>query len=438
MNISFSIIKAKLGIALLAGVLPAVVTGCSREPGDTRLIKVYVPPLAAMRNLEQWNNSYNTECHEITLFFWDQDGNPVWPYSKTFKGEETVAGNTVPNEEDVMIQLLGSGYEISVSSLLHSVSAHCNYGNFSHIMTTDPATDVLRIVNLQGDSLKWNYLSALPQFCPPTEVDWTRKEVILKTKPAVARFEIYGNIKNPPDPRVDPYPRVGSANLPLSRSKGKTQSENELRWDDDPGGGSVEMPHPLYCGDIVVTHIYVNNFIERYIPPYTRSFHKSSEWQKGYRDSRSWVKGSWANTHPFPNAMMTALTREQYYSLADTATHKNVVAFHVFPGGNGNSTLLDHIILQMDMLHRSDSYGPPDAPYPERFLTIRCFKQNGAPLTKIEAGAVYRLNLDALSYLFETGSSDLTSDVPEDDRMWIDVEVRMEPWKEENEPLVMN
>ena len=397
-------------ILLLAGMLLtiAVTTSCvyNTPGGDEELtLLIKLSPTTPFRAIEKGANqdAYKVgNFQPITLFFYDEEGNPTEPYRVELK-----------NDDDIALAM-GTGYEMKVRQAVKQVSA---VAGRSGVLKPDNL-NTLSIYDLQGlggaeDATK-SFLHSVPYVAPkapvkPLTSDPNKLTVELQPVPNVARLEVSGDIAIPTESQKTIADWIVN-NKMIPYAKGATNYSYVA--------SPCELPI-RYIEDFTIRGIYLNNYKET-VGAASRNFLASDKY-----DTTGKV---WTGHRTEMHTLFGALNEANNY--AKTMTAGKVDAYQIYPGKDTDPEALDHIIVEVEYtLHTRVGYfdamvynkDKSDYVYAcsrvetkpvqklRRFITIRKFLVSKGTkdesLVAFEAGKIYRINLNDLSPLFSMNTN---------------------------------
>ncbi len=407
-------------LLLLAGMLLtiAAATSCSRSPqgSDEELtLLIRFSPTHPFRAIEDGaaNDSYTVgDFQPITLFFYDEDGNPTEPYRVELKSTEDIK------------KAMGNGYEMKVRQAVRKVSA---VAGRSGVLKPENL-ESLSIYDLQGlggaEAQKNGFLYKVPYVAPKTPVQQDpanaeRLTVTLQPVPNVARLEISGNITIPLESEESTVQWIID-----NKMKSYTQSQTDYSWLPTPEDITLR-----YIKNFTIRGIYVNNYKET---PNVDNAHRTCLTSDNYNPTGKVWTGH-------KDAMHTLFAATNPY--ATRMTTGKVDAYQIYPGSATNPDSLDHIIVEVEYTlgvrvgHFNykvynttegkdvyactgvDNLGEKTV---RRFITIRKFLvtegTTDKSLVSFEPGKIYRIDLKYLNPLFSTNTNPgikSTSDITE-------------------------
>lgn len=398
-------------LLLLAGALLTVVsmTSCGHSPlegSDEELtLLIRFSPIHPFRTVEDGatHDSYEVSTYKpITLFFYDENGNPTESYRVSLESDADIA------------QAMGDGYEVKVREAVHKVSAIANKA-----VNKSSDLDDLLIYKLQtlggADQTTSSFLHSVPYVAPQAIItdhptDAKKRIVTLQPVPNVARLEISGDVTIPLESqqqvadwivsnKMIPYPQTNYSYV----------------------ASSCELPI-RYITDFTIRGIYLNNYKETpsVVDNTKRICLKSDDYNLA---DKVWT-GHRSEMHTFFDALGGA------NPYASVMTAGKVDAYQIYPGADTDPEALDHIIVEVEykmhtrvghfdaMVYNKDKN---DYVYAcsrvetlpvqtlRRFITIRKFLVGeGAgekSLVSFDAGKIYRIDLKYLSPLFSMNTN---------------------------------
>ena len=408
-------------ILLLAGMLLtiAVTTSCSRSPqgSDEELtLLIRFSPTHPFRAIEDGakEDAYTVgDFQPITLFFYDEDGNPTEPYRVELKSDADIA------------KAMGGGYEMKVRQSVAQVSA---VAGRSGVLKPDNL-NTLSIYDLQtlggADDATKSFLRSVPYVASKAPVkslssDPNKLTVDLEPKPNVARLEVSGDIAIPTESQKTIADWIVN-NKMIPYAKGATNYSYVA--------SPCELPI-RYIEDFTIRGIYLNNYKET-VGAASRNFLASDKY-----DTTGKV---WTGHRTEMHTLFGALNKANDYT--KTMTDGKVDAYQIYPGEDTDPEALDHIIVEVEYtLHTRVGYfdamvynkDKSDYVYAcsrvetkpvqklRRFITIRKFLvtkgTKDESLVAFEAGKIYRINLNYLSPLFSMNTNpgiEKTDDITE-------------------------
>lgn len=389
-------------LLLLASMLltVAATTSCSRSPqgSDEELtLLIRFSPTHPFRAIEDGaqQNSYTVgNFQPITLFFYDEDGNPTEPYRVELS-----------SDEDIKKAMGADGYEMKVRQAVRKVSAVAGRSGVAKPADLESIT-IDKLQNLSGaEAQKGGFLYKVPYVAPKTPVqqDLANAErliVTLQPVPNVARLEISGNITIPLESEESTVQWIIE-----NKMKSYSQTQTEYSWLPTPQDVTLRA-----ISDVTIRGIYVNNYKE------TPSDIKA---RICLTDS-IWTVNQWSEH----NAAMHTLFEGASY--ADAMKAGKVDAYQIYPGSAEDPEALDHIIVKVKYkVHTQvghfnykvynkdkDVYactGVEDrgVQTKTRFITIRKFlvTDTGKSLFSFDPGKIYRIDLSYLKPLFSMNTN---------------------------------
>ena len=340
----------------------------------------------------------------ITLFFYDEDGNPTEPYRVELKSSEDIQKAT------------RDGYEMKVRQAVKQVSAVAGRSGVWKATDLDKIT-IDQLQNLGGaEAQKQGFLYKVPYVAPKTPVQQDpanaeRLTVTLQPVPNVARLEISGNITIPLESQESTVNWIIE-----NKMKSYTQSQTEYSWLPTPEDLTLR-----YIKNFTIRGIYVNNYKET---PNVANADRTRLTDDNYNlDGKVWTGHNDAM-----HTLFGALNETNDY--AKKMTTGKVDAYQIYPGKDTDPEALDHIIVEVEYTlgvqvghfnykvynktADKDVYactGVKDLGEKKvrRFITIRKFlvTESGADksLVSFDPGKIYRINLKDLSPLFSTNTN---------------------------------
>ena len=383
----------------------AATTSCGRSPegSDEELtLLIRFSPTHPFRAIEDGaqQNSYEVgDFQPITLFFYDDQGNPTEPYRVELS-----------SDADIQKAMGNDGYEMKVRQAVKQVSAVAGRDGVLKPENLE-SLSIHDLQNLSGaEAQKQGFLYKVPYVAPKTDVltdpsNAERLTVTLQPVPNVARLEISGNIKVPLESSQEAVDYI-IANFMKSYSDDQAQ----YSWLPTPQDVTLRT-----ISDVTIRGIYVNNYKET---PNVANAHRTR------LTDDNWTTDKWANHNP---AMHTLFPATNPY--ASRMTTGKVDAYQIYPGEDTNPEALDHIIVEVEYTlgvkvghfnykvynktEDKDVYactGVEDlgTKTVRRFITIRKFlvgeDTNEKSLVSFDPGKIYRIDLKYLSPLFSTNT----------------------------------
>lgn len=392
-------------LLLLAGMLltVAATTSCvyNTPGGDEELtLLIKLSPTTPFRAIEQGaaNDSYTVDTYKpITLFFYDDQGNPTEPYRVELK-----------SDDDIKKAMSDDGYEIKVRQAVRKVSA---VAGRSGVLKPENL-ESLSIYDLQGlkgadEAQKGGFLYKVPYIASVTDVETDpnnaeRLTVTLQPVPNVARLEISGNITIPKESQ-----QAIADDIVAKRMIPYSKDATKYSYVASP----CELPI-RYITDFTIRGIYVNNYKET-----------PGAAKRNFLDSAKYDLGTqvWTGHNEHMHTLFSELNKANDY--AKTMTAKKVDAYQIYPGSAANPEALDHVIVEVEyklhtrvgyfdaMVYNKEKSGyvyacsrVEEKPVQElrRFITIRKFLVTNTEksLVSFDPGKIYRIDLSDLSTLF--------------------------------------
>lgn len=379
------------------------ITSCNNSPKESdqeRTLLIKLSSSGSFRAVEDGakENAYTVgDFQSITLFFYDEDGNPTEPYRIELKSD------------DINKAMSPNGYEMEVREAVSKVSAVAGVPG----IIKPSELDDQKIYSLQGrggaEAGKNGFLYKVPYVAPKTPIlqdptDPNKLVVTLRPVPNVARLEISGNIKVPLESTKEAVDHIIAKFM-----KSYTDDQTNYSWLPTPEDITLRT-----ISDVTIRGIYLNNYKET--PSDTKA--------RICLTDEDWKNGEWTGH----NAAMHTLFDGTSYATAMTA--KKVDAYQIYPGKDTDPEALDHIIVKVEYKVRTqvghfnykvynkaedkDVYactGVKDlgTKTVRRFITIRKFlvTESGADksLVSFDPGKIYRIDLSYLSPLFSTNTN---------------------------------
>ena len=383
----------------------AATTSCGRSPegSDEELtLLIRFSPTHPFRAIEDGANENSYEVGDfqpITLFFYDDQGNPTEPYRVELS-----------SDADIQKAMGNDGYEMKVRQAVKQVSAVAGRDGVLKPENLE-SLSIHDLQNLSGaEAQKQGFLYKVPYVAPKTDVltdpsNAERLTVTLQPVPNVARLEISGNIKVPLESSQEAVDYI-IANFMKSYSDDQAQ----YSWLPTPQDVTLRT-----ISDVTIRGIYVNNYKET---PNVANAHRTR------LTDDNWTTDKWANHNP---AMHTLFPATNPY--ASRMTTGKVDAYQIYPGEDTDPEALDHIIVEVEYTlgvkvghfnykvynktEDKDVYactGVEDlgTKTVRRFITIRKFlvgeDTNEKSLVSFDPGKIYRIDLKYLSPLFSTNA----------------------------------
>ncbi len=399
-------------IVLVASMLLTVVaiTSCNNSPKEsdqelTLLIKLSsTTPFRAIEDGAQQDAYEVGNFQPITLFFYDDQGNPTEPYRVELK-----------KDADISKAMSADGYEIKVRQAVKQVSAVAGVKG----IIKPSELDERQIYSLQGlsgaEAQKDGFLYKVPYVAPMTEIvpdqaNAERLSVALQPVPNVARLEISGNIEVPLESQESTVQWIID-----NKMKSYTQSQTDYSWLPTPEDLTLRT-----ITDVTIRGIYVNNYKE--------TPNVANDKRTCLTDS-IWTVNQWSDHNAAMHTLFGALNEANDY--AKKMTTGKVDAYQIYPGkATDDPEALDHIIVEVEYTlgvkvghfnykvynkaEDKDVYactGVEDlgTKTVRRFITIRKFlvTESGADksLVSFDPGKIYRIDLKYLSPLFSTNTN---------------------------------
>lgn len=393
-------------------LLVAATTSCSRSPqgSDEELtLLIRFSPTHPFRAIEDGaqQNSYTVgNFQPITLFFYDEDGNPTEPYRVELS-----------SDEDIKKAMGADGYEMKVRQAVRKVSAVAGRSGVAKPADLESIT-IDKLQNLRGaEAQKNGFLYKVPYVAPKTPVlqDGTNPErltVTLQPVPNVARLEISGNITIPTESQESTVQWIIE-----NKMKSYSQTQTDYSWLPTPEDLTLR-----YIKDFTIRGIYVNNYKET---PNVANKQRTRLTGDNYN-----LAGTvWTGHNDKMHTLFGALNEADDY--AKTMTAGKVDAYQIYPGGTtaDKADSLDHIIVEVEYTlgvrvghfnykvynaaQQKDVYACSGVDNlgekkVRRFITIRKFlvgeEANEKSLVSFDPGKIYRIDLSYLSPLFSTNA----------------------------------
>lgn len=394
-------------------LLVAATTSCSRSPQGsdeelTLLIKLSsTTPFRAIEDDGAKKNSYTVgDFQPITLFFYDDQGNPTEPYRVELK-----------NANDIALAM-GTGYEMKVRQAVKQVSAVAGRDG----VLKPENLESLSIYELQrlggAEAQKQGFLYKVPYVAPKTPVQQDpanaeRLTVTLQPVPNVARLEISGNITIPLESQKSTVQWIID-----NKMKTYTQSQTEYSWLPTPQDVTLR-----YIEGFTIRGIYVNNYKET---PNVANKQRTRLTADNYNLSGT----VWTGHNDKMHTLFDALGGAKDY--AKTMTAGKVDAYQIYPGVTtaDKADSLDHIIVEVEYTlgvrvghfnykvynaaQQKDVYACTSVEDRgeqklTRFITIRKFLvtkgTTDESLVSFDPGKIYRIDLKYLNPLFSTNTN---------------------------------
>lgn len=394
-------------LLLLAGMLlVAATTSCSRSPqgSDEELtLLIRFSPTHPFRAIEDGaqQNSYTVgDFQSITLFFYDEDGNPTEPYRVELS-----------SDADIQKAMSADGYEMKVRQAVRKVSAVAGRSGVAKPADLESIT-IDKLQNLSGaEAQKNGFLYKVPYVASMTDVqddsaDPNKLTVTLQPVPNVARLEISGKIEVPLEST-----QAAVEYIIANFMKSYTQTQTEYSWLPTPQDVTLRT-----IKDVTIRGIYVNNYKEK---PNVDNAHRTRLTDDNYNlTDKVWTGHN--------DKMHTLFEGASY---ADAMKAGKVDAYQIYPGVTkaDKAEALDHIIVKVEYKVRTqvghfnykvynkdqqkDVYactGVKDLGEETRtrFITIRKFlvTDTNESLVSFDPGKIYRIDLKYLKPLFSTNA----------------------------------
>ena len=399
-------------LLLFAGMLlVAATTSCSRSPegSDEELtLLIRFSPTHSFRAIEDGaaKDSYTVgNFQPITLFFYDEDGNPTEPYRVELS-----------SDEDIKKAMGADGYEMKVRQAVRKVSAVAGRSGVAKPADLESIT-IDKLQNLSGaEAQKNGFLYKVPYVAPKTPVQQDpanaeRLVVTLQPVPNVARLEISGNITIPLESQESTVNWIIE-----NKMKSYTQSQTEYSWLPTPEDLTLR-----YIKNFTIRGIYVNNYKET---PNVDNAHRKCLTDENY----NLTDKVWTDHNDKMHTLFGALNETNDY--ASQMTAGKVDAYQIYPGEDTDPEALDHIIVEVEYTlgvrvghfnykvynkkEQKDVYactGVKDLGEKtvRRFITIRKFLvtegTTDKSLVSFAPGKIYRIDLKYLNPLFSTNTN---------------------------------
>ncbi len=396
-------------------LLVAATTSCSRSPqgSDEELtLLIRFSPTHPFRAIEDGaqQNSYTVgNFQPITLFFYDEDGNPTEPYRVELS-----------SDEDIKKAMGADGYEMKVRQAVRKVSAVAGRSGVAKPADLESIT-IDKLQNLRGaEAQKNGFLYKVPYVAPKTPVlqDGTNPErlvVTLQPVPNVARLEISGKITIPVESQESTVQWIIE-----NKMKSYSQTQTEYSWLPTPEDLTLR-----YIKNFTIRGIYVNNYKET---PYKETPNVANNKRTRLTADNYNLDGTvWTGHNDAMHTLFDALGGSNDY--AKKMTTGKVDAYQIYPGEDTDPEALDHIIVEVEYTlgvrvghfnykvynkkEQKDVYactGVKDLGEKtvRRFITIRKFLvtegTTDKSLVSFAPGKIYRINLKDLSPLFSTNA----------------------------------
>lgn len=392
-------------------LLVAATTSCSRSPqgSDEELtLLIRFSPTHPFRAIEDGaqQNSYTVgNFQPITLFFYDEDGNPTEPYRVELS-----------SDEDIKKAMGADGYEMKVRQAVRKVSAVAGRSGVAKPADLESIT-IDKLQNLSGaEAQKNGFLYKVPYVAPKTPVQQDpanaeRLVVTLQPVPNVARLEISGNITIPLESQESTVQWIID-----NKMKTYTQTQTEYSWLPTPEDITLR-----YIKNFTIRGIYVNNYKET---PNVDNAHRKCLTDENY----NLTDKVWTDHNDKMHTLFDALGGAKDY--AKTMTAGKVDAYQIYPGSAEDLEALDHIIVEVEYTlgvrvghfnykvynkkEQKDVYACTGVDNlgektVRRFITIRKFlvTEGGADksLVSFDPGKIYRIDLKYLNPLFSTNTN---------------------------------
>ena len=407
-------------ILLLAGMLLtiAATTSCvyNTPGGDEELtLLIKLSPTTPFRAIEGHaaNDSYTVgDFQPITLFFYDDQGNPTEPYRVELK-----------NPNDIALAM-DTGYEMKVRQAVRKVSAVAGRDG----VLKPENLESLSIHELQelggAEAQKNGFLYKVPYVAPKTPVqqDGTNPErltVTLQPVPNVARLEISGNITIPVESQESTVQWIID-----NKMKSYTQTQTEYSWLPTPEDLTLR-----YIKNFTIRGIYVNNYKET---PNVANKDRDSL----TADKYDLTNKVWTGHNEKMHTLFDALGGAKDY--ATRMTTGKVDAYQIYPGSATDPEALDHIIVEVEYTlgvkvgHFNYKVYNADKEHDvyactgvdnlgekkvRRFITIRKFLVTKGTadesLVSFDPGKIYRIDLKYLNPLFSMNTNPGIKDTSE-------------------------
>ncbi len=398
-------------LLLLASMLltVAATTSCSRSPqgSDEELtLLIRFSPTHSFRAIEDGaaKDSYTVgNFQPITLFFYDEDGNPTEPYRVELS-----------SDEDIKKAMGADGYEMKVRQAVRKVSAVAGRSGVAKPADLESIT-IDKLQNLSGaEAQKNGFLYKVPYVAPKTPVQQDpanaeRLVVTLQPVPNVARLEISGKITIPVESQESTVNWIIEHKM-----KSYTQSQTEYSWLPAPQDVTLRT-----IKDVTIRGIYVNNYKE--------TPNVANDKRTRLTDDNYNLAGTvWTGHNDKMHTLFDALGGAKDY--AKTMTDGKVDAYQIYPGEDTDPEALDHIIVEVEYTlgvkvghfnykvynaaQQKDVYACTSVEdlgtkTVRRFITIRKFlvTDTNKSLVSFDPGKIYRINLKDLSPLFSTNTN---------------------------------
>lgn len=392
-------------------LLVAATTSCSRSPqgGDEELtLLIKLSPTTPFRAVEDHaaNDSYTVgDFQSITLFFYDEDGNPTEPYRVELS-----------SDADIQKAMSADGYEMKVRQVVRKVSAVAGRSGVAKPADLESIT-IDQLQDLSGaEAQKNGFLYKVPYVAPKTDVqddpnNAERLVVTLQPVPNVARLEISGNITIPLESQESTVQWIID-----NKMKTYTQTQTEYSWLPTPEDITLR-----YIKNFTIRGIYVNNYKET---PNVDNAHRKCLTDENY----NLTDKVWTDHNDKMHTLFGALNETNDY--ASQMTAGKVDAYQIYPGEDTDPEALDHIIVEVEYTlgvrvghfnykvynkkEQKDVYactGVKDLGEKtvRRFITIRKFLvtegTTDKSLVSFAPGKIYRIDLKYLNPLFSTNTN---------------------------------
>ena len=396
----------------------AVTTSCvyNTPGGDEELtLLIKLSPTTPFRAIEDHaaKDSYTVgDFQTITLFFYDEAGNPTEPYRVELK-----------KEADIKKAMSADGYEMKVRQAVRKVSAVAGYPDVWKATDLDKIT-IDQLQKLRGaEAQKNGFLYKVPYVAPMTVVqpdpaDQNKLIVTLQPVPNVARLEISGNIEVPLESQESTVKWIIK-----NRMKSYSDNQTDYSWLPTPENLMLRT-----ISDVTIRGIYVNNYKET---PNVANADRTRLTDDNYNlDGKVWTGHNDAM-----HTLFGKLNEDNDYAKKMTAG--KVDAYQIYPGkATDDPEALDHIIVEVDYkvhvkvghfnykvynaTEEKDVYactGVEDLGEKtvRRFITIRKFRvtDTNNSLVSFDPGKIYRIDLSYLSPLFSMNTNPGIKDTSE-------------------------
>lgn len=405
-------------ILLLASMLLSVVaiTSCNNSPKESdqeRTLIIKLSSSGSFRAVEDGakQNAYTVgDFQPITLFFYDEEGNPTEPYRVELK-----------NDDDIVLAM-GTGYEMKVREAVKQVSAVAGRNGVLKPENLE-SLSIHELQNLKGadEAQKGGFLYKVPYVAPKTPVqpdpaNAERLTVTLQPVPNVARLEISGNITIPVESQESTVQWIID-----NKMKSYTQTQTEYSWLPAPQDLTLR-----YIKDFTIRGIYVNNYKET---PYKETPNVANNKRTCLTGDDYNLTGTvWTGHNDKMHTLFGALNEADDYAKKMTAG--KVDAYQIYPGSATDPEALDHIIVEVEYTlgvrvghfnykvynkkEQKDVYactGVKDLGEKtvRRFITIRKFLvtegTTDKSLVSFDPGKIYRIDLKYLNPLFSMNTN---------------------------------